>query len=115
MPAKLPEDQTELYWEHPQGKKSIRIRYHAESGAVKGFNLMGIRYRHEVCETWLRTNTQIETVLSQLELANFDPEFFDLYEPHLRTMYESRTNKKFNQKATRQLTLVQKLLNTFSA
>ena len=42
------EGEKNLYWECPQGNKSIRIVYTDE--CVIGFNLMGIRYRQEVCE-----------------------------------------------------------------
>ncbi len=50
--------------------------YDRESGAVKGFNLLGIRFRHEVCEKWIKDDVHIEKVLSNLLLANFDPEFY---------------------------------------
>ena len=41
---------------------------------------MGIRYRHEVCEKWLREKASVETVLQNLGIANFDPEFYKEYE-----------------------------------
>ena len=58
-----------------------------ETKAVKGFNLMGIRYSHEVCNKWLKEGTSIEEVLKDLSLANFDPEFFKTYEKHLVHCY----------------------------
>ena len=48
---------------------------------------MGIRYRHEVCERWIKEETHVETVLQNLGLANFDPEFFDQYEAYLVQTY----------------------------
>ena len=59
-----------------------------------GFNLMGIRYRQEVCERWISENTPIETVLQNLSLANFDPEFYPQYEPALLEQYTQKTGKK---------------------
>lgn len=79
-----------LYWEHEDGRKAIRIVYSAENGQVTGFNLMGIRYRQEVCEQWIAGGTHIETVLRDLEKANFDPEFFSRYEPELIDRYEAQ-------------------------
>ncbi|QMU31141.1 NAD(P)/FAD-dependent oxidoreductase [Adhaeribacter radiodurans] len=76
-----------IYWEHPNGKKSIRICFDKASNRVKGFNLMGIRYRHEVCERWIRNNTPIQEVLKNLREANFDPEFYKRYEPELLRQY----------------------------
>ncbi|PSR55589.1 FAD-dependent oxidoreductase [Adhaeribacter arboris] len=80
-------DEEHLYWEHPSGKKSIRICFDKASNRVKGFNLMGIRYRHEVCERWIRNNTPIQEVLKNLREANFDPEFYKRYEPELLRQY----------------------------
>jgi NAD(P)H-nitrite reductase large subunit len=80
IPAQKPENITTLYWEHLQGKKSIRLNFDTNTRGIKGFNLMGIRYRHEVCEKWILEKTPIEVVLKNLKLANFDPEFFKRYE-----------------------------------
>ena len=77
------EDEEHLYWEHADGRKSIRIAYKKDNGNVIGFNLMGIRYRHEVCERWIKNKTSIREVLKHLYQANFDPEFFDTYEQYL--------------------------------
>lgn len=80
-------DEEHLYWEHPGGKKSIRICYDKVSNRVKGFNLLGIRYRHEVCAHWIQHNTPIQEVLKNLRQANFDPEFFKRYEPEILRQY----------------------------
>ncbi len=80
-------DEANLYWEHPAGKKSIRICFDKASNRVKGFNLMGIRYRHDVCARWIENNTPIQEVLKNLRQANFDPEFFKRYEPELLQQY----------------------------
>ena len=77
---KLPENEETIYWEHPIGKKSIRINYDRTTRAVVGFNLMGIRYRHRVCEEWIQQGTSIEEVLAELPKANFDPELNPQYE-----------------------------------
>jgi NAD(P)H-nitrite reductase large subunit len=87
VPA-LPDEKYEhLYWEHPSGEKSVRIVYEKESQVIAGFNLMGIRYRHEVCDLWIKTRKLVSEVLTELEKANFDPEFYDRYENHLQQMY----------------------------
>lgn len=82
--ARPPEGIRAVYWEHPKGKKSIRIQYNTTTQAVTGFNLMGIRYRHEVCEKWIATKTPVQVVLKNLSKANFDPEFFEKYENRLK-------------------------------
>ena len=71
-------DERNLYWEHPGGRHSIRVV--VEEGRVIGFQTMGIRWRHEVCEGWLRERRPVEAVLDDLGAANFDPELFRRFE-----------------------------------
>ncbi len=97
----LPEGHETIYWEHDNGKMSIRINYEKESGAVMGFNLMGVRYRHEVCEKWLRDGTHIEKVLQNLSLANFDPEFYKEYEQKVLNIYNQQNGKNLTLKKKR--------------
>jgi len=103
VPSKQPEDMTTLYWEHEGGEKAVRINYDAQDGHVRGFNLMGIRYRHEVCEKWLAQKTNIEEVLQNLGLANFDPEFYDQYETELVKAYNQKNGKQLTLKKRRGL------------
>ncbi len=108
--AKNPEGVESIYWEHENGKKAIRINFSSSLGVVKGFNLMGIRYRHEVCEKWILEKTPIEEVLQNLSLANFDPEFFDEYESQLIEIYNQLTNSDLKLKSKRNLNLVTRFL-----
>ena len=123
--AQLPDNQETIYWEHPEGKKAIRITFcpptpkggvldvdspSGGGGAVVGFNLMGIRYRHEVCEKWIKDKTPIETVLQNLGMANFDPEFYTEYETELVKIYNTTTGKTLQLKTKRGLDNVLKFL-----
>jgi len=92
-----------LYWEHPDGQRSIRILYEQTSQKVLGFNLMGVRYRHKVCERWIRNETPIAEVLLDLRAANFDPEFFSEYEPLVIAQYNSKTGSNLRLRKRRQL------------
>jgi NADPH-dependent 2,4-dienoyl-CoA reductase/sulfur reductase-like enzyme len=113
--AKNPEGVQSIYWEHPNGKKAIRITFSSPLGrsggaSVRGFNLMGIRYRHEVCEKWILEETPLVEVLQNLSLANFDPEFFDEYEQKLVKQYNQLTNSELALKSKRNLNLVTRFL-----
>ncbi len=101
-----------LYWEHEDGEKSIRIVYDENTNEVIGFNLMGIRFRHEVCEKWIAEKTQLEQVLQDLSLANFDPEFYEQYEGSLVKIYNSNTGKNLSLKKKRKLDQVLKFLRS---
>lgn len=87
---KVLEGEKHLYWEHEDGRKSIRIVYDAVDGHVIGFNLMGVRYRQAVCEQWIESRTHIEAVLPDLGAANFDPEFFKSYEAEVVALYKAQ-------------------------
>lgn len=108
--ATLPDTQSTLYWEHADGRKSIRINYEKTGGRVTGFNLMGLRYRHEVCDKWLRSGTHIEQVLQQLGLANFDPEFYPQYEHKLVERYNAQTGAQLRLRQKRGLDAVLRFL-----
>ena len=92
--ARAPENHQSLYWEHAEGRKAIRLVYDKNDGKILGFHLMGIRYRHEVCEKWIREGAHIEAVLRDLSLANFDPEFYKQYENDILQTYNQQTGKK---------------------
>ncbi len=112
VPAKMdPAELSTLYWEHPDGEKSVRINYTPGSGEVRGFNLMGIRYRHEICEKWIARGTHVEEVLQNLGMANFDPEFYKEYEQDVVDLYNRQTGQQLKLKQRRSLTAALKFLN----
>lgn len=108
--ANPPENHQAIYWEHTDGRKSIRIVYDKNTSEILGFNLMGVRYRHEVCEKWLREKTHIEKVLEGLSLANFDPEFYKEYEADVLAIYNQQSGKNLQLKKKRKLDAVLRFL-----
>ncbi|MEM9822876.1 MAG: NAD(P)/FAD-dependent oxidoreductase [Bacteroidota bacterium] len=99
--AKAPEDHVSIYWEHSDRQKAIRIVYHKTQHHILGFHLMGIRYRHEVCEKWIKERTPINTVLENLSLANFDPEYYDQYEAEVLRQYQQQGGPALKSKKSR--------------
>ncbi|MEC8423124.1 MAG: FAD-dependent oxidoreductase, partial [Myxococcota bacterium] len=61
-----------LYWEHPGGRKSMRLVH--RDGTFVGANVMGMRLRHRVCEAWIKEACPVEHVVEHLHQAMFDPE-----------------------------------------
>lgn len=108
--AKPPENHRSIYWEHKDGEKSIRLIYDKNTQIIVGFNLMGVRYRHEVCEKWIAEKTNIEKVLKDLSLANFDPEFYKVYEQDVLDIYNKQTGKSLKIKSKRSWNLVHQFL-----
>ena len=110
-PIQLPNDQSWLLWQHPSQPKAARLYWDSQTRAVRGFHLMGIRYRHEVCEGWIEQQTPIEEVIENLPLANFDPEFFESYEAEILNAFNRQENTRLALRQKRKLGAVQKLLS----
>lgn len=108
--ATKPDEHDTIYWEHADGKHAIRINFNRNTEGVVGFNLMGIRYRHEVCEKWIKEGAKVETVLQNLGLANFDPEFYKEYEQEVVDIYNKQFNKSLQLKTKRGLNAVTRFL-----
>ncbi|MEM6766746.1 MAG: NAD(P)/FAD-dependent oxidoreductase [Bacteroidota bacterium] len=94
------EGEKHFFWKHPKLNKSVRLVYNEHDGRILGFNLMGIRYRQNVCQKWIEQETHVEEVLTNLGAANFDPEFFKEYEKDIVATYNQQngTNIKLKRK-----------------
>lgn len=76
-----------FYWENQDGDKSFRLVYENDSNVVKGMNSFGLRWRHEFFDQWINEKATLSQVLSNLDKANFDPEFFNKYQDSIVEYY----------------------------
>lgn len=90
-------NETYFQWKHPKQNSCITISYDAKTQKFLGINTFGIRMRHEKFNQWLTEKQSIQYVLKYLKDANFDPEFY--------SMYEKQIIAKFNQENGIQLKL----------
>ena len=81
--SKLQEGETNFYWEHKEGEICMHFVFDKASRKFLGLNTFGIRIRHEVMDRHLDTEATIDKVMEQLKDANFDPEFYRLYEDEI--------------------------------
>lgn len=88
-PSKCPPDEDGFYWEDPAGRRAVRLHFRKSDQAILGFNFMGIRARHQVCEQWIVDGRDLTYVLRHLGALNFDPEFFTGFEQSLIAQYNS--------------------------
>ena len=114
-PNTLPEDQSWFYWQHPTEDKAVRLYWNKETKSVLGFHLMGIRYRHEVCEAWIANGTAINEVVEHLSLANFDPEFYEEHEEAVVTAFNAQEGASIKLKSKRGLSGVQRFLKKLTS
>lgn len=96
VPSQCPPDEDSLYWEHAQGKKSVRLQYRKADRVIRGFNFLGIRARHQVCERWIAEKRSLEFVLENLGALNFDPEFYAGFEQHVHARYNEISQPTLN-------------------
>ena len=68
-----------------------------DNNRLLGINLLGIRYRHDVCDLWLREKRDLKYAVEHLNAVNFDPEFFKKYEKEVVALY----NRTFPKQAVR--------------
>ncbi len=87
------ENENSFYWEHEEGKICFRAVYNKADETILGFNVLGMRLRHEVCDKWLQQKRSIDDVMANLSQLNFDPEFFDKYEKEILASYNKQTGK----------------------
>jgi NAD(P)H-nitrite reductase large subunit len=96
--AQPAENETSFYWEHKKGRICFRAVYRKDDEAIIGFNVLGMRLRHAVCDKWLQEKRKIDDVMSNLDQLNFDPEFSDKLEKNILLAYNHQTGKKINSK-----------------
>ncbi len=74
--AQPSENEAQLYWEHKNAQKAIRVAYDTHTHIFLGINTFGIRMRHDFFDRVLHENKSVDHVIDNLQLAHFDPEFF---------------------------------------
>ena len=98
-------NETYFQWQHPTKNNCITISYDKNSRKFLGINTFGIRMRHEIFDKWLSENKTIEHVLEFLSDANFDPEFYKLYEAEIVAKFnqENNTNIQLKKKSWKRI------------
>jgi NAD(P)H-nitrite reductase large subunit len=94
-----------FYWEHPDGKVCFRVVYGKEDETVIGFNSLGMRLDHNLCDRWLQEKKPIDDVMAHLYQLNFDPEFFDKHENSIMSSYNQQTGKNIKSKRKKRFAL----------
>jgi NADPH-dependent 2,4-dienoyl-CoA reductase/sulfur reductase-like enzyme len=88
-----PSYEKHFQWKHQDDTKCITIAYHKDSLLFLGINTFGIRMRHEVFDKWLSEKRTIDYVIEYLADANFDPEFYSLYEKDITSKFNQENGK----------------------
>lgn len=91
--AKAKKNELQFYWEHPSGKKAIRISFDKTERTFLGINALGIRIRHEFFDTILNSKKSVDYAIDNLKKANFDPELYSSYEAEIQQLFADQFGK----------------------
>ncbi|WP_192349253.1 NAD(P)/FAD-dependent oxidoreductase [Algoriphagus sp. Y33] len=109
VPARWDTEQVKsFYWEHPDGKVAFRMLMDL-NGRILGVNNFGFRLRHEFFDQAIRERWDGAKVISKLDKANFDPEFFSPYYIAIQQAFKSQFGVDFT---ISKKTFIQKLFGT---
>ncbi len=89
----IPRETEHFFWKSDDSLKSMRFYFDLATKRFLGVVVLGIRYRHEVCNRWLKEKRDIEYVLQHLQDANFDSEFYRHYENEILFVYNNKYNR----------------------
>ena len=92
-----------FYWQDHETKRSIRIVYHSESQKVVGFNVMGVRFRQELCTQWIEKRQDLKTVMENLPAAFFDPELYPEIKENIKDAFTQETGQNIEYKSQKGL------------
>ena len=93
------ENETHFHWKHEDDTKCITINTDSTTGKFIGINTFGIRMRHEIFDRWLTEERSTDYILEHLKDANFDPEFYSLFEKDIVAHYNNVNNKNISVKS----------------
>lgn len=91
--SKRQDNEADFYWQHTDGLKAMHIVWNKNTNEFIGINSFGIRLRHELFDKWLKEKASVDTVMSNLNIANFDPELFKHYEKDIIEKFNKQTGK----------------------
>lgn len=95
-----------FYWEHLNQKVAFRAVMNSD-GIIQGVNSFGLRLRHEFFDRAIKEGWKTQKVISKLQMANFDPEFFA---PHHISIQESFLREFGGDFKPAKRTFIQKLM-----
>ena len=97
--SKPRENEIHFHWKHEDDTKCITINTDSTTGQFIGINTFGIRMRHEIFDRWLTEERSTDYILEHLKDANFDPEFYSLFEKDIVAHYNKTYSKNISVKS----------------
>ena len=96
--AKPKKNEARFYWEHKDGTMCIHLSYDKNTKEFIGINSFGIRMRHSFFNRVLSEKKTVTYVLTHLEDANFNPEFYKKYASQIVLKFNEENGTKIKLK-----------------
>lgn len=93
VPPVWPDETDSFYWEDKSGKICIRFLYSKTGQKILGVNAFGWRLRHAFFDKAISEAWSVEKVLSHLNQASFNPEFFKPIHKEVLAKYNKESGK----------------------
>jgi NADPH-dependent 2,4-dienoyl-CoA reductase/sulfur reductase-like enzyme len=93
VPPFWSEEYDSLYWEDAGGKTALRFLYGKSDMKIKGVNAFGWRLRHDYFDKAISEGWMFEKVLTHLNKASFNPEFFKSHHNAVLDHYNMQKGK----------------------
>ena len=87
VPNRIKPPYDSFYWQHDSKDAALRLVFRKDNRIITGMNVLGIRWKMDVCMNWLRKKTTIDQVIEEMELAHFDPEFHKRYYAEMKEKF----------------------------
>lgn len=98
-----------FYWKDDGAKIAIRFLYGKSDMKIKGVNAFGWRLRHEYFDKAISEGWMFEKVLTQLNKASFNPEFF---KSHHKAVLDHYNKQKGKYLKIHKMSFIQKLIGS---
>jgi NAD(P)H-nitrite reductase large subunit len=92
--AAISQNRTEFFWQNKNSDKSVRILFDNSSMTFIGFSSIGIRWRHDLFNQWLSSETNVMLVIENLEKADFESEFSRRYTKEIVSAFKLQLDRQ---------------------
>lgn len=94
VPNKITPPYDSFFWKNKSGHAALRMVYDQNTEQLLGVNVLGIRWRMEVCNKWITSGISVKEAINQIAKANFDPEFEKQNYPAIQRAFQTHLSVK---------------------
>ncbi len=92
--ANLKEQQLAFYWQNALMNQCFKVVFEKGSENILGINVIGIRLRHEMMDSWLKSGIDMHFLMEHLVDLNFNPELSKDWIKEVHSQYTKDFNRQ---------------------